>query len=347
VLFSIRRNGRQNATEWRTRPNEANTRAIPRFLTAILALLLASAGTSFAEPGYPTRPVNLYVAFPAGSGADVIARIVGRGLETVTGQPFIINNRPGATGAIAADVVKRAPPDGYTALVGTAATMSILWAVKTKPSFDSLRDFVPVTPISSTYYVLLVNPSVPAKTLPEFISYLKANPGKLNYGSGGVGSSPHLLGEMFKQASGTDMTHIPYQGTGPATNAAIAGDIQVTFDQLLAMNMVEGGLLRALGMTGLQRSPFAPTVPPIADTLPGFEGSAWLGLFLPAGTPPDIVEQLRADWIKASALPEIQKGLAAAANTVLSSGSEEFVRLIQSEADRWRQVAARAKIVLD
>jgi tripartite-type tricarboxylate transporter receptor subunit TctC len=331
----------------RTRQDVPDRRATRTFLAATLALLLASAGKSCAEPGYPTRPVNLYVAFPAGSGADVIARIVGKGLETVTGRPFIINNRPGATGAIAADVVKRAPPDGYTVLVGTAATMSILWAVKAKPSFDSLRDFVPVTPISSTYYMLLVNPSVPAKTLPEFITYLKANPGKLNYGSGGVGSSPHLLGEMFKQASGTDMTHIPYQGTGPATNAAIAGDIQVTFDQLLAMNMVESGLLRALGMTGLQRSPFAPAVPPIADTLPGFEGSAWLGLFLPAGTPPDIVDQLRADWFKASALPEIQKGLAAAANTALSSGSDEFVRLIQLEADRWRQVAARAKIVLD
>jgi tripartite-type tricarboxylate transporter receptor subunit TctC len=317
------------------------------FVAVTLVLLLTSAGATRAESGYPTRPVNLYVAFPAGSGADVVARLVGKGLETVTGQPFIINNRPGATGAIAADVVKRAAPDGYTALVGTAATMSILWAVKAKPTFDTLRDFVPVTPISSTYYVLLVNPSVPAKTLPEFITYLKANPGKLNYGSGGVGSSPHLLAEMFKQASGTDMAHIPYQGTGPATNATVAGDIQVTFDQLLAMNMVESGLLRALGMTGLQRSPFAPNVPPIAETLPGYEGSAWLGLFLPAGTPADIVEQLRADWIKASALPEIQKGLAAAANTPLSSTSEEFVRLIQSEAERWRQVAARAKITLD
>ena len=139
----------------------------------------------------------------------------------------------------------------------------------------------------------------------------------------------------------------PYQGTGPATNAAVAGDIQVTFDALLAMPLVESGLVRALGMTGLQRSPFAPNVPPIADTLPGYEGSSWLGLFVPAGTPAEIVEQLRADWIKASALPEIQKGLAAAANSPLAMSSDDFVRLIQSEAGRWREIAARGKIVLD
>jgi tripartite-type tricarboxylate transporter receptor subunit TctC len=310
-------------------------------------LLIASATGLHAQTPYPTRPVNLYVAFPAGSGADVIARIVGKGLETVTGQAFIINNRPGATGAIAADVVKRATPDGYSVLVGTAATMSILWALKAKPPFDTLRDFVPVTPASSTHYVLLVNPSVPATTLPEFIAYLKANSRKLNYGSGGVGGLPHMLGEMFKQASGTDMTHIPYQGTGPATNATVAGDIQATFDALLAMPLVESGLVRALGMTGLRRSPFAPNVPPIAETLPGYEASSWLGLFLPAGTPAEIVRQLRADWIKASALPEVQKGLAAAANSPLATSTDDFVRLIQSEADRWREIATRGKIVLD
>jgi tripartite-type tricarboxylate transporter receptor subunit TctC len=323
------------------------SRLLSTVISAALLLLITSATELRSQTRYPTRPVNLYVPFPAGSGADVIARIVGKGLENVTGQPFIINNRPGATGAIAADVVKRATPDGYTVLVGTAATMSILWALKAKPSFDTLRDFVPVTRTSSTHYVLLVNPSVPAKTLPELIAYLKANPGKLNYGSGGVGGLPHMLGEMFKQSSGTDMTHIPYQGTGPATNAAVAGDIQVTFDALLAMPLVESGLVRALGMTGLQRSPFAPTVAPIAETLPGYEGSSWLGLFLPAGTPAEIVQQLRADWMKASALPEIQKGFAAAANVPLAMPSEDFVRLIQSEAGRWREIAARAKIVLD
>jgi tripartite-type tricarboxylate transporter receptor subunit TctC len=323
------------------------SRLLSTVISAALLLLITSATELRSQTRYPTRPVNLYVPFPAGSGADVIARIVGKGLENVTGQPFIINNRPGATGAIAADVVKRAAPDGYTVLVGTAATMSILWALKAKPSFDTLRDFMPVTPTSSTHYVLLVNPSVPAKTLPELIAYLKANPGKLNYGSGGVGGLPHMLGEMFKQASGTDMTHIPYQGTGPATNATVAGDIQVTFDALLAMPLVESGFVRALGMTGLQRSPFAPNVAPIAETLAGYEGSSWLGLFLPAGTPAEIVQQLRADWIKASALPEIQKGLAAAANSPLAMSSDDFVQLIQSEAGRWREIATRAKIVLD
>lgn len=323
-----------------------------RRLSLIVATCVATTiGLSNAEPAraqdYPTRPVNLVVAFPAGSGADVIARIVGKGLEIVSGQPFIVNNRPGATGSIAVDTVKRAAPDGYTVLVGTGATMSAYWALKSKPPFDTLNDFVPVTPISFTYYLLLVNPSVPAKTVPEFIAYLKANPGRLNYGSGGVGGVPHLLAELFKQASGTDMRHIPYQGTSPATNGTIAGDVQVTFDQVQAINFVNGGLLRALGVTSLKPSPFAPSIPPIADTLPGYEGSSWLGLFVPAGTPAPVVEKLHTFWTQAVALPEVKQGLETAANTPLVTSSEDFTKFIKSEADRWREVGRKANIVLE
>jgi tripartite-type tricarboxylate transporter receptor subunit TctC len=300
-----------------------------------------------AAAAYPVRPVSLVVAFPAGSGADVIARIVAKGLETAAQQSFVVVNRPGATGAIAADSVKHASPDGYTVLVGTNATMSAFWALKKDPPFDTLKDFVPVTPISSTSYLLLVNPAVPAATVPDFIAYLKANPGKLNYGSGGVGGTPHLLGEWFKQATATDMRHIPYQGTGPATQATVAGDVQATFDQLIAMNFVRQGQLRALGTTSPAPTRFAPDVPPIADTLPGFEASSWLGLFVPAGTAPAVVAQLRSFWTAASQQPEVLTALDRAANTPMLMPQDEFTGLIKTEAERWSRIGRNANIVIE
>jgi tripartite-type tricarboxylate transporter receptor subunit TctC len=300
-----------------------------------------------AETAYPLRPVSLVVGFPAGSGADVIARIIAKALEAAAGQPFVVVNRPGATGAIAADSVKHATPDGYTVLIGTNATMAAFWALKRNPPFDTLEDFVPVTPMASTSYLLLVNPSVPATTVPEFIAYLKANPGKLNYGSGGVGGTPHLLGEWFKQATGTDMRHIPYQGTGPATQATIAGEVQATFDQLIAMNFVRQGELRALGTTSPQRTPFAPDVAPISETLPGFEASSWLGLFAPAGTPNAVVGQLRSFWAAASSQSAVLAALTRAANTPMLMPQDEFVRLIKMEADRWGRIGRNAKIVIE
>jgi tripartite-type tricarboxylate transporter receptor subunit TctC len=312
-----------------------------------VAANLSIATVAQAQATYPVRPVNLVVAFPAGGGADIIARILAKGLETAADQPFVVVNRPGATGAIAADSVKRAAPDGYTVLVGTNATMSAFWALKTKPPFNTLEDFVPVTPVASTNYLLLVNPAVPATTVPEFIAYLKANPGKLNYGSGGVGGTPHLLGEWFKQASGTDMRHIPYQGTGPATQATVSGDVQATFDQLIAMNFVRAGQLRALGTSSPAPTRFAPDVPPISETLPGFEASSWLGLFVPAGTANSVVEQLRSLWTAASRQPEVLTALDRAANTPMLMSQDEFVRLIKMEADRWSGIGRKANIVIE
>jgi tripartite-type tricarboxylate transporter receptor subunit TctC len=321
-------------------------------MRAILHILIAAAANlAFAAlaqaQSYPTRPVSLVVAFPAGSGADVIARIVAKGMEIAAGEPFIVVNRPGATGAIAAESVKHAAPDGYTLLIGTNATMAAYWALKTNPAFDTLKDFAAVTPMASTYYLLLVNPAVPATTVAEFVDYLKANPGKLNYGSGGVGGTPHLLGEWFKQITGTDMRHIPYQGTGPATQATVAGEVQATFDQLIAMNFVRQGQLRALGTTSPTPSPFAPGVPPITQTLPSFEASSWLGLFAPAGTPGTVVAQLRSLWTAASRQGEVLTALERAANTPMLMPQDEFVRLIKTEAERWGAIGRKANIVIE
>lgn len=188
---------------------------------------------------------------------------------------------------------------------------------------------------------------MPATTVTQFVDYLKANPGKLNFGSGGVGGTPHLLGEWFKQMTGTDMRHIPFQGTGPATQATVAGVVQATFDQLIAMNFVRQGQLRALGTTSPVPSPFAPGVAPIAQTLPGFEASTWLGLFAPAGTPDAIVAQLRSYWAAAAHQPEVLTALKRAANTPMLMPQDEFVRLIKSEAERWRGIGRKAHIAIE
>lgn len=319
-------------------------------LIALFGILLASTcNAQEMKSSYPTKPVNIILPFPAGSGGDVLTRVITRALQGAGGQPFLVINRPGANGSIAAESVKRADPDGYTVLSGSSSTMSAYWALKTNPPFDTLRDFIPVTPIGVSYYMLLVHPSVPAKTLPEFITYLKQNPGKLNYGSAGYGGVPHLLAEMFMQATGTKMTHVPYQGTVQSTNAAVSGaDVQVTFDQLLSKaGMVDTGKLRALGIASLKRSPLAPDIPPIADTLPGFEGSSWGGLFVPAGTPAPIVDQLRKIWEQAAASTDVQSTLASLGNVPLSLSTEEFTALIKSEADKWREVGKKAGVVLE
>lgn len=333
----------------------ARSSIVTRFNSGWLRLgvpILAAATILFAtlaqaRTTYPIRPVTLLVPFPAGSGADVVARIAAKGLETKAGQPVIVVNRPGATGVIAAESVKHAAPDGYTLLIGTNATMAVYWALKTKPAFDTLKDFVAVTPIASTYYLLLVNPEVPATTIAQFVDYLKANPGKLNYGSGGVGGTPHLLGEWFKQTTGTDMRHIPYQGTGPATQATVAGEVQATFDQLIAMNFVRQGQLRALGTTSPTASPLAPGVVPIAQTLPGFEASSWLGLFAPARTPDAVVARLRSYWAAASRRSDVVTALKRAANTPMLMPQDEFVRLIKTEAERWSGIGRKAHIVVE
>jgi len=188
---------------------------------------------------------------------------------------------------------------------------------------------------------------VPATTVPQFIAYLKVNPGKLNFGSGGTGGTPHLLGEWFKQASGTEMRHVPYQGTGPATQATVAGEVQANFDQLIAMSFVHAGQLRALGTTSPAPTHFAPDVPPIAETLPGFEASSWLGLFVPAGTPSAVVERLRSLWAAAARLPEVLTALERAANTPMLMPQADFVRLIKTEAARWGDIGRKANIIIE
>ena len=296
---------------------------------------------------YPVRPVRVIVPFPPGGATDVIARLVGQKLYESWGQAVIIDNRAGATGAIGSEIVARAQADGYTILMGTASTHSVSPAVNAKLTYK-LADYAPASLVATFPNMLVVHPSVPAKTVPEFIALLKANPGKYNFASSGPGSSIHLAGELFKLMSGTEMTHVPYKGSAPALNDLLTGRVQCMFDNMTTVwPQVQSGKLRALGVAGRERSATAPDVPAIAETLRGFEANSWVGFFAPAGTPRAVVDKIAADTRKAVNARDIAQKLHDLGAVPAGSSPEEFTRFVKEDTERWRGVVKRAKIVLE
>src|SRR5215470_12539481 len=240
---------------------------------------------------YPTRPVHIIVGFPGGSASDTTARLIGQWLSERLGQPFVIENRPGAASNLAAEAVVHAPPDGYTLLLVTSVN-----AINANLGFDFIRDIVPVARLVQGPGVMEVNPMFPAKTVPEFIAYAKANPGKINMATAGSGSMLHVYGELFKMMAGVDMVPVPYRGAPPAVTDLIGGRVQVVFDTFAAsIEFVRAGKLRALAVTTARRSPALPDVPSLGDFLPGYDASTWLGIGAPKTTPPDIVEKLNRE----------------------------------------------------
>lgn len=316
----------------------------------MLRILLAVAAASLAalvdaQPtSYPSRPVRVVVAFPAGGATDTIARLVGQRLSESWRQPVLVDNRAGATGAVGSEHVAKSPGDGYTLLMGTASTHSVAPAVNPKLPYR-LSDFAPVSLVATFPNMLVVHPSVPARTVSELIALLKANPGKLNFGSSGIASSVHLGGELFKMMTGTDMVHVPYKGSAPALNDLLAGQIQLMFDNMTTVwPHAQSGRLRALGVAGLERSPAAPDVPAIAETLPGFEANSWVGFFTPAGTPPDIVRAIAAETRKAVSVPEVSQKLRELGAQPVGGTPEEFAAFVRRDTERWRKVAAAANV---
>jgi tripartite-type tricarboxylate transporter receptor subunit TctC len=260
---------------------------------------------------YPARPVRIIVGFAAGGTGDLLVRLLGQWVSERLGQPIIVDNRPGGGGNISAEAVVRAPPDGYTLLqVGTShAVNTTLY----KLDFDLLRDIAPVAGIARAHLVMLVHPSFPAKTVPEFIAYAKAHPGTINMASAGSGSSPRLAGELFKLMTGIDLVHVPYRGGAPALSDLIAGQVQVMFSNLPAAEYIRAGKLRALAVTTAARSGELPDVPTVAEFVPGYEASAWYGLGAPRGTPADIIEKLNGETNAALANSRIKARLASSA----------------------------------
>lgn len=313
-----------------------------------LGASIASAQSNAPAAAYPARAVRLIVPFPPGGATDVIARLVGQKLAEAWGQPVVIDNRAGATGAIGSELVARAAPDGYTLLMGTASTHSVAPAVNAKLPYNNLTDYVPVSLVATFPNMLVVHPSVAAKSVPEFIALLKANPGKYNFASSGPGSSIHLAGELFKLMSGTAMTHIPYKGSAPALNDLLAGQIHCIFDNMTTVwPHVQTGRLRALGVAGRERSPAAPDVPAIAETLPGFEANSWVGLFAPAGTTREIVQKISGEARRGVAARDVAQRLRELGAAGVGGAPEEFAGFVKKDTARWRDVVEKARIVLE
>jgi tripartite-type tricarboxylate transporter receptor subunit TctC len=292
-----------------------------------------------AQP-YPAKPIRFVVPYPAGGPLDTVARLLGQKVSESTKQPVIVDNKPGAGGNIGADAVAKAPADGYTILMGAVATHAINPTLYSSIPYDAIKDFAPVTQVASTPNVLVVNPSVPAANVREFIAYAKANPGKLNFGSGSSGSAGHLAGELFKTMAGVDMVHVPYKGAAPAMSDLVGGQIQLMFDNLASsLAQVRAGKVRALAVTTARRSALAPDLPTIAESgLPGFDISTWFGIFVPAGTPREVVARLHDEFTRALAMPDIRERMMSLGAEPVGSTPGEFAAYIRAEADKYARV---------
>jgi tripartite-type tricarboxylate transporter receptor subunit TctC len=293
---------------------------------------------------YPARSVRIVVGWPAGGVADIVARIMGQWLSERLNQPFLIENRPGASGNIGTEAVARTPPDGYTLLI-----VSIVDAINAtlydKLNFNFIRDIAPVASFIRVPNVMVINPSVPVTSVPEFIAYARANPGKLNMGSGGVGTPHHISGELFKMMTGVNLLHVPYRGGAPAVTDLLGGQLQVIFDPMPeSIEHVRAGKLRALAVTTVERSESLPDVPTVGDFVPGYDTSTWLGLGLPRDTPAEIVDKLNKEINAGLADPKIKTRFAELGGTVLPGSQADFRKLIVEETEKWARVIRAAQI---
>ena len=306
-----------------------------------LAAVLALAATVSSGQLYPSKPIRIIVPFPPGGAVDFYARVVQEPLSEALGQPVIIDNRAGASGMIGADLVAKAPPDGYTLLLGNIASLAINVGIYPKMAYDPAKDFTPIMHTVDVNYVLVVHPSVPANSVAELVAYAKANPGKLSYGSAGSGSMPHLSTELMKALAGIDLVHVPYKGGGPMVTDLLGGSVQLAIaDQANLMPHVKTCKLRALGVASPKRSAIYPELPTIAESgFAGYEATAWQGLVGPAGMPPDVVRRLNQTLAKVMALPAVRERLISGGLDPVADTPEEFGRFIRSEISKWSKIA--------
>src|SRR5712692_121032 len=306
-------------------------------LAAGAAALPAASRRGWSQ-GYPVRPVRLIVGFTPGGPTDISARPIGQWLTERLGQPFVIENRPGAGSNIAIDAVVNSAPDGYTLLVvSTSATVSMTFYKNL--NFNFIRDIAPVAGIVRVPLVMVVHPSVPAQTVPEFIAYAKTNPGKINMASVGNGTTPHMAGELFKMMAGVDMLHVPYRGAAPALTDLLGGRAQVMFEGMLSLTEhIRTGRLRPLAVTPATRSPVLPDVPTVGEFLPGYEASVWFGVGAPKATPVEIVERLNVEINAGLADPKLKARLGELGGTVLAVSPAEFGKLIAEDTEKWGKV---------
>jgi tripartite-type tricarboxylate transporter receptor subunit TctC len=306
-------------------------------LAAGIASFPALSHSARAE-AYPTRPVRLIVDVAAGGGADIVARVIGQRLSERLGQPFVVENRPGAGGNLGTETVVRAPPDGYTLLIVVAAN-AINVSLYEKLTFNFIRDIAPVSAIYRSPLVMEVMPSFPARTVPEFIAYAKANPGKINMASAGTGTVLHVAGELFKMMTGINMIHVPYREGVSALTDLIGGRVQVTFHTTGAsIGYIRAGMLRPLAVTTAVRQEVLPDVPTVAESVPGYEASGWIGVGAPRNTPPEVIDRLNKEINAALDDPKIKARIVDLGNTVLSGSPADFGKLIAEETEKWAKV---------
>jgi tripartite-type tricarboxylate transporter receptor subunit TctC len=320
-------------------------RAFLQFATGAAALPAVSRAAFAVD--YPTRPVHLVVGYGAGSAPDIVARLIGQWLSDRLGQPVVIDNRPGAGTNLSTEAVVRATPDGYTLLLIATPNM-ITGLLHDNLSFNFVRDIAPVGCVGATPFVVVVNPSVPAKTLPEFIAYAKANPGKINFASNGTGNLTHITGELFKMMAGVDLFHVPYRGEVEAQADLLAGRAQVMFDPIIsAIGYIKAGTLRALAVTTKNRIDALPDVPAVAEFVPGYEVEGWLGFGAPAGTPAGIVGKLNQEISAGVVDPNLRAHLVDLGNVPMPMTPDQYRKLIADENDKWAKVIKFAGIKLD
>nr|WP_259652232.1 tripartite tricarboxylate transporter substrate binding protein [Variovorax sp. UMC13] len=310
---------------------------------------MAAAQAQAQAQGYPNKPVRLIVPYPAGGTTDIIARVAAQQLGERLKQPFVVENKGGANGAIGSAEVARSPADGYTLLMGTASTHGINSAVYKTLPYDAVKDFAPVTIVASTPNIIAVHPSVPAKNLQELLALAKAQPGKLNYGSTSLGGSPHMSAELLKMMAHVDMLHVPYKGAAPMLTDLMGGQVQVGFDNLPStINFVRSGKVRAIAVTTAQRWPGAPEIPTVAESgVPGYEVSGWFGLLAPAGTPPAVLKTIQQAIAEAVKQPEVNKQMLDLGALPVANTPEAFAALVQADVAKWREVVKSTGVKLD
>jgi tripartite-type tricarboxylate transporter receptor subunit TctC len=306
-------------------------------LVGSLGMGLLASNQAVAQAAYPNKPIRLVVTFPTGGAPDILARLFSE--KAQLGQPIVIDNKPGAGGNIGSDIVAKSAGDGYTLVMGTVGTHSINGALYEKMPYDMVKNFTPISLIASAPNLLVVNNDLPVKTVPELIAYMKANPNKLSFGSPGIGTSVHMSGELFKSMTGTSMTHVPYKGRQFFIPDLIGGSIQLVFDNMpSALPMAKEGKIRAVAQTTAKRSPAAPDIPTVAESLPGFEATTWFAMFAPANTPKPVVDRLNAEIVRVFKLPEVAERLKTLGLDAVLSTSDELGKYQATEIVKWAKV---------
>jgi tripartite-type tricarboxylate transporter receptor subunit TctC len=317
------------------------------FRAALLALTVAFAPVAFSQ-SFPSKPIRLVCPFPPAGAVDIASRAIAHELTKLLGQPVTVENRPGAGGNLGGEIAARSAPDGYTLFMTTSGIQAINPVLYAKMPFDPNKDLVPVAPLVSLNNVLVLNPSVPAKSVKDVIALAKKDPGKLTYASSGNGTSIHMSGAMFTQLTGVDMLHIPYKGSGPAVTDLLAGQVNMMFDNVpSSLPHIKAGKLHALATTGARRDPALPDLPTIAEAgVPGYESGVWFGLSVPAGTPRDVIARLNAEAVKSAKSPEFIKRMQDLGYNIIPGTAEHMGEMIKAEIARWTPIvkASGAKV---